>query len=118
MKTVRYYEVTKNTDTTEGRGGTVSTGISFTNLDEAVAFVMSEHYKKFAVMGALETNKEHAKFNVRGVNMEVYDHVGDYVTSKVTLKHNIESALGKLSQYEQTLLGIDIDEIERRLKKL
>ena len=99
MKTVTFFEVTKNSDSTEGRGHTLPTGIAFTEKDKAVEFACSDRYKPFAVMGCAG---KYSKFNVRKVTTVVYDDLSDYDNNSdaVKLEQTKSNALEKLTKEE------------------
>jgi len=105
MKTVEYFEVTQNSDTTEGRGSTIGTGITFTTEKAAIDFVVSKHYKKYSVMGQ-PVERRNASYHVDKVSVIVYDDVTDYEDNEESVRLNKlkESALKKLSADEQQAL--------------
>jgi hypothetical protein len=102
-----YYEITKNSDSTEGRGVTESTGIFFWKHSDAVAFVKSERYRQFGVMGTCgsefdickKTTKLPRIFN----NLAEYDEVHP---DKEKLKRIKQEALAKLTDVEKRALGL------------
>ena len=106
MKTHVFYEITKNADSVEGRGPTLSTGIAFTNEESAIEFAGSERYKPFAVMGVV--NPQYAKHDVRKVVVQVFETVDDHDDNVESAKEirEKEKALEKLSQREKELLGL------------
>ncbi len=77
MYILEAFEVTENTDKTEGRGSTVGTGICFLEEKEAIKFVVSDHYKPYSPMG-FGVGKEHAKYNVEKRVLAVYQDMVDY----------------------------------------
>lgn len=104
MKEITFYEVTANSDTTEGRGHTIYTGICFDHENDALAFAQSDHYKPYAVMGVV--NKEYSKFNVKKQTKIVYECFNEYDSEtqrKIDLK---QSALDKLTEEEKEILGL------------
>jgi hypothetical protein len=108
MTTDKYYEITCNSDTTEGRGSTQSTGINFEHYSDAMAFVKSDRYRKWGVMGTTGSEydiKEKTKKLPR-----IYQSLAEYDAAnpdKETLKKIKEEALAKLSPLERKALGLD-----------
>ena len=76
MKTITLYEVTANSDQTEGRGNTISTGVFFNSYNSALTFVKSDYYRKWAREGIV--NRKSAQNNVRKLTMRTFDSVHDY----------------------------------------
>lgn len=98
-----YFEITKNTDSTEGRGSTVGTGIFFWKHSDALGFVTSDRYCKFGVMGTKGSKydiKEHSTIVPKIYNsLEEYDEQRNQQTIR-------EQALKKLTVEEQEALGL------------
>ena len=98
-----YYEITKNTDSVEGRGSTVGTNIFFWEHGDALAFVSSDRYRKFGVMGTTgstyDIKRHSAKLPKIYTSLEEYDseHSSDTLRKK---------ALSKLTKEEKRLLGL------------
>jgi len=106
MEKIQYYVVTENTDKTEGRGISIPTNIAFKNCKDALMFVASDRYKKFAVMGCV--GKQYADHYVNNVNVIVYDNIEDYdENSELATKEKIRcAALSKLTDEEKEALGL------------
>jgi hypothetical protein len=108
MKTIRYFEVTENTEKMEGRGSTVSTGIAFSMKRDAIDFASSDRYKKYAVMGVV--NPEYAKHDVKEREIIVYDDITDYDENCGEAKKlkALKKAREKLTKEELELLGLEV----------
>jgi hypothetical protein len=73
MRQITYYAVTENTDKTEGRGRNVDTGIGFMEEADAVAFVSSSAYRKYAVSGFVPRNTPRAYVGKR--HLRIYNSI-------------------------------------------
>jgi hypothetical protein len=106
MKTVTVYAVTENTDKTEGRGQESDTGIYFQSKLEAVRFVSSDRYKKFAVQGVI--NPKYAEHKVKLRTIALFDNVLDFDqnSEEMVKQQKIAEAKAKLSSEEIELLGL------------
>ncbi len=76
MKTLNFYEVMQNMDSTEGRGPIKGTGIAFETKDAAIEFCNSKRYEKYAVMGVVSGKDGH--FNVEKRPMFIFSNMVDY----------------------------------------
>jgi hypothetical protein len=99
MKTVIGFQITYNSDKTEGRGSTRLTDIVFENKDDALTFVGSKEYaKKYGVMGS-----KGSRYDVKEVELNFYSSMSDFNEREVELK---EHALSKLTKKEKEILGL------------
>ena len=98
-----YYEITKNSDSTEGRGVTVPTGICFWDKADALLFVKSDRYRKYGVMGGLgseyDIKTKTTKLPVIYSSIEEYDKINDVENIR-------KQALEKLTAQERKVLGL------------
>lgn len=104
MKTIEYFEVTKNTDGTEGRGATIGTGIAFEKEQSAIDFANSKHYKKYAVMGYVSGSD--GRYNVRKMRVSVYDSFKSFDEKLFKEEKEKSDALDKLTEKEKKILGL------------
>ena len=104
MVTLSYYEVTENTDKTEGRGPTRGTGIAFRTKEDAVRFVSSDFYKRFAVMGVVSSG--YAEYSVDKRYVYLYDDFEQYKVEGVEQENQekLNAALDKLTAEEYNLI--------------
>lgn len=106
-----YYEITQNSDQTEGRGYSVTTGVFFWKHSDAMEFVGSYRYQKYGVMGSTGSKydiQEHTTKLPR-----IFESLAEYDKAhpnKEELKRIRKGALDKLSSMERKALGIDEDE--------
>jgi len=104
MKTIKFYQVMKNLDRTEGRGPMIPADIGFTNQTSALAFVTSDYYaKEYGVQGT-----PGSEYDVKERTYFIYDsfdewdqHSPDRVDERKR-----ENALAKLTVEERSLLGL------------
>jgi len=107
MKKSTYYEITQNSDSTEGRGPSITTDVFFWNYNDALEFVASHRYKKYGVMGTCGS-----KYDIREKKTAlpvIFDSLKDYDEAnpnKEELDRLRKGALAKLSPMEQKALGI------------
>ena len=87
MNTITYYEVTYNSDQTEGKGFTKNTGIAFSTEEQAIAFVESEHYRDYAVMG-VTPKKGYSKFNTVQRTATVFVDIHEYTENTKEIEKN------------------------------
>lgn len=105
-----YYEITKNSDETEGRGSTETTGIFFWKHSDALAFVKSHRYQKFGIMGTCGSEYDIRKKTTK--LPRIFDSLEEYDKAhpnKEELKRIKNQALAKLSDMERMALGIADD---------
>ncbi len=69
------FNVTANTDTTEGKGQTYNVA-RFSTKAVAEAFVKSDRYKRFAGMGHL--SPDDVKYNVKPDRVAIFDTLEEY----------------------------------------
>lgn len=100
MRTIKYFDVLYNSDRTEGKGPTVSTGFGFEDEGEARKFVQSEIYAKaYGVMGT-----KGSKYDVKRETIIIYESISEFLAeAKRDLR---QSALDKLSEEEKKALGL------------
>lgn len=103
MQTITFYEVTQNSDKTEGKGMDMPTGFGFYDKQEAIHFAESEDYaKKFGVMGC-----RGSKYDVVDRTIHIFSDRNDMIKNydaimKETCK---KQALAKLTKEEREALG-------------
>ena len=116
MKILSHFNVMKNTDTTEGRGRLVPTGIAFSDEDEAIEFVMSPNYKRYAVMGYLPNSQSDASYYVRKECTVIFDSLEEYEEKNGALAREQakNNALEKLNKVELEALKWHILEEARK----
>jgi hypothetical protein len=108
MDKTTYYEITQNTDQTEGRGGSVTTGIFFWKKPDALEFVKSYRYQPFGVMGTTGS-----QYDIRERTTKlprIYESLEEYDKahpSKEKLAKVKREALAKLSDVERRALGLE-----------
>jgi len=105
MMQYKYWQVLKNTDTTEGRGPMVPTDLAFTLEASALAFVKSDHYaKRWGVMGTPGSD-----YCVKEVTLFVYDSIDEYDqnTPERLRERKRQAALRKLSAEDRQVLGLE-----------
>ncbi len=112
-----FYEVTENMDKTEGRGPTRGTGIAFRIKEDAIEFVLSKHYKKFACMG-VNPGSNYAEFSVARRDVCVFQDMEDYEINGVLQERqkNLAKIVDKLTEDEYNLLHDHIEAQSRRSK--
>lgn len=103
MKQYNYFLVTRNADTTEGRGPKLPTDVAFTSQEAAVAFVESDHYKKWGVQ-----NLTGSKYDVEETTVFVFDSVAQYKKSHPSMEaaRKRQEALSKLTIEDRRALGL------------
>jgi hypothetical protein len=100
--TIKYYELTYNSDGTEGRGYSI-VAARFVNKDDAVAVCNDERYwKKHGVMGT----KMDPKYDVREVCGPLFESTADYWHYDVDEVK--KKALAKLTDAEKKALGLPL----------
>jgi len=104
MERLRFFEVMKNSDRTEGRGPLLGTGIAFINKDDAVTFAESKEYAdRWGVMGT--PGGEH---DVWEREVVVFNDYAEF--NREYPQHERErlkrQALKKLTQEERVALGV------------
>ena len=107
MAQTDYYEITQNSDSTEGRGATVTTGIYFWKHEDALAFVKSDRYCRFGVMGTPGNEYDISKKTTK--LPKIYSSLAEYDETNPngeTLKRIKKEALAKLTDAEKKALGL------------
>jgi hypothetical protein len=101
-----FFEILQNSDKTEGRGKMTSTGIVFENEEDAIDFVTSDRYGKFAVMGHVDRKRAHAHYNYKQIDLYIYTSIGDYDenSERLELEKKKSNALAKLTQEDIEVL--------------
>lgn len=100
--TIKYYELTYNSDGTEGRGHSV-VAARFVNKDDAVAVCNDPRYwKKHGVMGT----KMDPKYDVREVCAPLFESAADFWNYDV--EEVKKRALAKLTDAEKKALGLPL----------
>jgi hypothetical protein len=105
MRKVTFFQVTRNSDSTEGRGHSVPTDIGFTHRADAVDFAKSRHYaKNYGVMGTPGSD-----FDVDEVTYFIYKSVEEWEDKApgVEEERDRAAALSKLTDKERKLLGLE-----------
>ena len=102
MQTIIFYEVTQNSDRTEGKGFSAPTGLGFSTQQEAVAYAESADYAaKFGIMGC-----PGSKYDVRKAVLHIFDDRNDMINYDSMLKETRkQQALAKLTKEEREALG-------------
>ena len=103
MNQLTLYSITENMDKTEGRGPKRDTGIYFTRYGDALKFVNSEHYKKYAVMGVIGS---YSKYDVETKDLYIYDSFDEFDEKIQEESSKKAAALNKLTGEEKKLLGL------------
>ncbi len=100
--TIKYYELTYNSDQTEGRGPDV-VHARFTDKSAAIAVCNDERFwKKFGVMGT----RLDPKYHVREVVAPLFESAPDYFAYDV--EEVKRKALAKLTDAEKKALGLPV----------
>ena len=94
MQRITMYEVMANSDTTEGKGYTYSTGIAFISLKDALSFVQSKHYEKYAAMGCVEPVGGETSPNIREVTYTIFADQVDFAENFAS--HECEKKLSEI----------------------
>lgn len=108
MKQITYFAVMRNSDTTEGRGPLLQSDVGFEKYDDAITFVASDAYSKWAVMG-VKVGRKSADHLVKEVTITVYtdaDECEALYPELVQLRKR-KAALAKLSPADREILGLD-----------
>lgn len=107
MKELKYYEITRNGDSNEGRGPTVRTEIFFRHKSDALIFVKSSRYCQFGVMGTCgsehDVRERTTKLPIIYDSLDAYDEANP---DKEKLKRIQAAALAKLTDFEKKVLGL------------
>lgn len=101
-KILTFYAVTKNSDSTEGRGHTIQLG-HFANEGQALTCAKDKRYAKYCVMGYHDPKS--AQYNVMPVHIKLYDNPEAFFAyhEKEAIR---ERALAKLNKEEREALGL------------
>jgi hypothetical protein len=104
----KYYEITKNSDSIEGRGVTMTTGIYFWKKSDALAFVESYRYaSRFGIMGTrgneYDIREKTTRLPTIYESLEEYDEANP---DPETLKKLKAQALAKLTAAERKALKL------------
>lgn len=107
MKTISYFAVMENTDKTEGRGLCIPTGIGFEREEDALDFVASPSYAKYATMG-VPPSRQWAGAYVNRIAITVFDDLDECEIQFPELEkiRKRKKALAKLTDEERALLGL------------
>lgn len=105
MEQHNYWQVLRNSDTTEGRGPMLPTDIAFILEASALTFVKSDHYAKTWGVQGMPGN-DHC---VKKMTVFVYDSLDDYNdnTPERVLERKRQAALCKLSTEDRQVLGLE-----------
>ena len=105
MITVEYFVVTENTDKNAGEGTDVDTSIAFVKKADAVEFVNSESYRRFAIQGVYHPGSN-SDYNVRKRVCNVYKDIKEYQKLGVNQEklENVQKIIDKLTDVEYNLL--------------
>jgi hypothetical protein len=108
MINLKYFVVTTNTDLCEGRGTTIPTRIAFEDESEALKFVQSRHYKKFAVWGQ-PIPEDCAKFHISKIEVNVFENMVEYEEQHrfIEKEEKRRAALDKLTPEDRLILGLE-----------
>ena len=100
MKEITFYEVTYNSDGTEGRGTSLATGTGFTSQAAAMTYVRSAHYaQEHGVMGT-----PGGIHDIKPVTFRIYDSFDEWVRGQPDRKR--AAALAKLTEEDRQVLGL------------
>lgn len=101
-KILTFYAVTKNSDSTEGKGYTIQLG-HFANEGQALSCAKDKRYAKYCVMGVHHPDRAH--HDVIPVHIKLYDNPEAFFAhhDKLAIR---ERAIAKLNKEEREALGL------------
>jgi hypothetical protein len=102
METLNLFAVTSNSDTTEGRGYTITHGY-FHHNSIARAVVRDKRYRRYCTMGV--QSPDDAKYMVQEQSIIIFDSVEEFFQN--TEEERRKRALAKLTPDEKKLLGLN-----------
>lgn len=102
MKILNLHAITSNSDTMEGRGGTIIHGYTTGEIEALKIVNDPRFYKRFGVMG--RAPYEGGKYYVHKKEILIFDDATEFFAYDVNAKK--KQALAKLTPEEKKLLGL------------
>lgn len=103
MQSRKLYEITYNSDQTEGRGYTISLGFVTTQA-EAFKIVDDKRFARWCVMGVHNPGSE--RYNVLERTIDIYDTAEEF-WEKHDVVEKRKRALAKLTPEDRKVLGLE-----------
>lgn len=103
MSSQNLFAITYNSDTTEGRGYTITLGYTHTR-ELADAIVSDPRFSKYCCMG-FHSADECRKLNVRAAELRIFESVDELYDRELQAER--QKALAKLDPRDRKVLGLE-----------
>ena len=107
------YQITYNSDSTEGRGRQIDMNLYFTQLDDAIEFAKSKYYgSKWGIMGTTGSEYDVKKINSQSLIPVIYESVQEF-----EIKNNTKVSLSSQERKRMELNSLSKEELVAKLMK-